>query len=757
MTFPPSSTPTLPRHAGSTFCSLGTPLSSWWTGRSTHIVGRNKSVRCLCSMSGIPTAILSPEAEAVMFSDGSLPGTVARAVVWFRIGDLRVRDHPGLSHAAETTSESIVPLFVITPQTPSLVFPVLHRLRESLRRRRADLVLRYARSEREGVLKFATEFDCQAIHVKYDADEMRRNDVEWLQQRLRASTVGAHAPTTDEPNNEHRSQCSVVAWRDSLRELEFTELKETFPDLYPKFLRWRPRVKAQVLPSTVEYEPATLLPGLPRQSESGSSTCLELGNLTEMHLLWEKDRLYCPAAEVIRRYEIDSERVGARPESVGAENTGDDGVLARLSPEDDYGEALIHDTLERMEEYQQVDMARSLQSVLWLGLVSPRRICELVVAYEHSRGRLFRPIYRSGAKTLLGWLDAREFADLMAERDLNQADRTVDGLHRAKFWRWRGILVRYVEEGSGNDSAIGKPAVLLAHGFGASAQHWGRNVVELAKRYHVFAFCNVGFGRSEKPPFVHTQYIWECFTAEFVKYVVGRKVIIAGNSIGGYLSCAFASDTYPSLCAGVALLNAAGKVYKPEEYAQLDSEKTTPLTTQSGSSSVLSMVLQSSSLARQLAGQLLLFYLRLNIRKTLSRVYTMAPHAVTDDLADEIYRNSFDYGALEVISSGFVLPPQRSINELLQAYKGPLLIYQGKFDPLMAAPARTEAFRAIYPSATIHVVDAGHCPHDEVPEKFNSEFSKWIEDSLARRGAENVSISVPTISDRTLDASAVGE
>lgn len=63
-----------------------------------------------------------------------------------------------------------------------------------------------------------------------------------------------------------------------------------------------------------------------------------------------------------------------------------------------------------------------------------------------------------------------------------------------EIWKWQGHNIRYIERGD-----VSKPALLLIHGFGASAYHWRFNVPELAKDYHVFAFDMLGFGLSSKP------------------------------------------------------------------------------------------------------------------------------------------------------------------------------------------------------------------------------------------------------------------
>ena len=71
-------------------------------------------------------------------------------IVWFRAGDLRVHDHPGLAEAAAMTTRAVIPLFVFDPSeiahgTPSdarALHEAVVALRASLRALGSDLVVR---------------------------------------------------------------------------------------------------------------------------------------------------------------------------------------------------------------------------------------------------------------------------------------------------------------------------------------------------------------------------------------------------------------------------------------------------------------------------------------------------------------------------------------------------------------------------------------------------------------------------------------
>lgn len=97
--------------------------------------------------------------------------------------------------------------------------------------------------------------------------------------------------------------------------------------------------------------------------------------------------------------------------------------------------------------------------------------------------------------------------------------------------------------------------IVLVHGFGASAYHWRYNIPELAKKHRVFAVDLLGFGWSDKALVDYSSNIWSEQLGDFIKEVVNDgKVIIAGNSLGGYNSLATAAR-FPDLVRWVKPCN----------------------------------------------------------------------------------------------------------------------------------------------------------------------------------------------------------
>lgn len=287
-------------------------------------------------------------------------------------------------------------------------------------------------------------------------------------------------------------------------------------------------------------------------------------------------------------------------------------------------------------------------------------------------------------------------------------------------WRWRGFLTDYcVAEPSPEKAVPGAPAVLLIHGFGAFGDHWRGNLAELADAgFRVFAPTLPGFGRSEKAAVPYSQVLWTEFIRDFSLCVVKGPVVMAGNSIGGFIATSAAADV-PQLVRGLVLLNSAGPIdpgFNSQRWQQQVAAKTPPPP----------WLVKAVSSA-------LFWYLERSVPGTLKWVYPVQPQRADDWLAGEIGRASADIGSLAVFASVFYLPAPRALNWLINTcFKGPVMVLQGALDPLNDSPGRARQLGQLCPQYVKDVVllKAGHCPHDEVPHLVNQEMIKFMRERI---------------------------
>jgi pimeloyl-ACP methyl ester carboxylesterase len=280
-----------------------------------------------------------------------------------------------------------------------------------------------------------------------------------------------------------------------------------------------------------------------------------------------------------------------------------------------------------------------------------------------------------------------------------------------QYWLWREQKIYFVKAGNNPH----RPPLLLVHGFGASTDHWRKNISELSQEFEVYAIDLLGFGRSQKPAWQYSGYLWRDQLHDFITEKIQRPTVIAGNSLGGYSALCVAAD-YAQSVAGVILLNSAGPF---TDTNPLGAKKVNPI--QKAIAPALQKVLR-----QPWANQLLFTFVRQKsrIRSTLKKVY-LDQSAVTDQLVEDIYRPSCDQGAAQVFASVFSTPQGKKVDELLGAMSCPLLTIWGEGDPWMNSRARGAKFREFYPSLTEHYINAGHCPHDESPQIVDKLIRDW--------------------------------
>ncbi|PLZ84882.1 alpha/beta hydrolase [Fischerella thermalis CCMEE 5198] len=293
-----------------------------------------------------------------------------------------------------------------------------------------------------------------------------------------------------------------------------------------------------------------------------------------------------------------------------------------------------------------------------------------------------------------------------------------------KYWQWRGHNIYYVQAGKPQPQ---HPPLLLVHGFGASTDHWRKNIAQLRHDFEVWAIDLLGFGRSAKPKLEYSGDLWRDQLYDFITEVIGQKAVLVGNSLGGYASLCVAAQRSDAV-AGLVLLNSAGPFNENEHTAEPEAlqNQIEPPQQPDNLQKLLGDV--AKWIFQQPFAQFLLFqYVRQKsvIRQTLEKVY-LDKSAITEQLIEEISRPAYDRGAFDVFSSVFRTPQGEKVDMLLKQLTCHLLLLWGEADPWINARERSQKFRQYYPQLTEYFLRAGHCPHDEVPEQVNSLLREWV-------------------------------
>ena len=272
--------------------------------------------------------------------------------------------------------------------------------------------------------------------------------------------------------------------------------------------------------------------------------------------------------------------------------------------------------------------------------------------------------------------------------------------------------------------------------------------------------------------------------------------IVGGNSIGGFSAASTAAnECVPAdgkelcssgapgtgKCRGVVLMNPAGPIKSREDVAresglqltvaQISGTGALPAWYVVSLCSLLHSIFSSffahflcllllSNASKppprpvgRIFGNGLLSYLRPRIQSICVNLYPTNPAAVDDALCDAIDRDSNDPGAINVMISGAKLPPPRTMNEMLNAdfgnaseeaiqktmpeasFGGPVLVATGVLDPLNDAKGRSEGLAALRDGIEFDPINAGHCPHDELPKDVATSIAKWMRTTIRPNNA----------------------
>lgn len=283
---------------------------------------------------------------------------------------------------------------------------------------------------------------------------------------------------------------------------------------------------------------------------------------------------------------------------------------------------------------------------------------------------------------------------------------------RTDYWQWRGYPIRYQVAGD-----LGAP-LLLIHGFGASSDHWRKNLPVLAATNRVYAIDLLGFGLSAKPtPGEGIFYRFETWgeqLLDFCREVIGEPAFLVGNSIG-CIAALQAAVMQPEQVRGVAMLNCSLRMLHESKQAALPWYRRI-------SARWLQQVLSNRAIGH-------FFFARIAKPKVVRKILLQAygrPEAVTDELVDLLMQPAYKPGAADVFLAFINYSQGPLAEELLPQVACPVLILWGTADPW--EPIAQGRQFADFPAVEdfIPIEGAGHCPQDEAPEVVNPLLQAWV-------------------------------
>ena len=297
-----------------------------------------------------------------------------------------------------------------------------------------------------------------------------------------------------------------------------------------------------------------------------------------------------------------------------------------------------------------------------------------------------------------------------------------------QFWTWQNLQIAWQVEGEEIPSPI---AIVLIHGFGASKDHWRLNQKKIGLKAPCYALDLVGFGESSQPnscllyerktskSFIYCFDSWSQQVFDFCNEVVKKPVLLIGNSIGGVIALN-TSNKLSQKCLGVVLIDCAQRTMDDKRLAE---------------QSLLMRFLRPviKTIVRQRFLSSTLFKNAANpkfIAKILKIAYPSGGN-VNQELIDILFQPTQRKGAKEAFRGFINLFDDYLAPDLLTHFEKPVHLIWGEKDPwepVKEAKKWTKTFKCIRSLEIIS--NAGHCPHDEMPEKVNPIIEKIIQEAM---------------------------
>ena len=298
----------------------------------------------------------------------------------------------------------------------------------------------------------------------------------------------------------------------------------------------------------------------------------------------------------------------------------------------------------------------------------------------------------------------------------------------SKNWKWRDFEISWSSSKlSSNNNDFN---ILLIHGFGASKKHWRHNQAFLGKICNCYSIDLLGFGESSQPKALldyetnkkdsvkYSFDLWGSQIADFCNEVIKSPVYLIGNSIGGVVALK-AAEILQGNCTGIVLIDCAQRTMDDKRLKRSDvlMNFLRPV--------IKTFVRQriiSNTLFKRVANPIV-------IKQILKKAYPSGKN-IDSELIEILYKPSQRKNSKEAFRGFINLFDDYLATDLLNKIDVPIQLIWGDQDPwekLSEAQSWKDNYKNI---KRLDIIEgAGHCPHDEIPEKTNNLIHKFIQET----------------------------
>tara|TARA_B100000700_G_scaffold265718_1_gene304349 strand:+ start:135 stop:1034 length:900 start_codon:yes stop_codon:yes gene_type:complete len=297
-----------------------------------------------------------------------------------------------------------------------------------------------------------------------------------------------------------------------------------------------------------------------------------------------------------------------------------------------------------------------------------------------------------------------------------------------QLWNWNDFEIAWQVEGEDNQKEI---AIILIHGFGACKDHWRFNQKILSSIAPCYALDLIGFGESSQPNsqllyekeitehFYYSFDNWSQQIVDFCNEIVQKRIFLIGNSIGAVIALN-ASKNISKVCSGLILIDCAQRTMDDKRLIEksLLMRFLRPII-----KTIVRQRFLSSTLFKNLANPTF-------IEKILKIAYPSGKN-INQDLIEILFNPTQRNGAKEAFRGFINLFDDHLAPDLLKDINIPVYLIWGEKDPWEPVKEAKKWFQKYACIKSLDIINgAGHCPHDEMPEKVNPIITKIIQEAI---------------------------
>ena len=301
-------------------------------------------------------------------------------------------------------------------------------------------------------------------------------------------------------------------------------------------------------------------------------------------------------------------------------------------------------------------------------------------------------------------------------------------LNKPKTWKWKNWKISWsLSKKSNFENDI---TVLLVHGFGASKKHWRHNQDFIGKYFKCYAIDLLGFGESSQPSALlnYESYkensvnysfdLWSNQISTFCKEVIKSPVYLVGNSIGGVIALK-AAEVLKNNCKGVILIDCAQRTMDDKRLKKNDilMNFLRPLL-----KTLVRQRIISNTLFKRAANRKI-------IKKILEQAYPSGKN-VDEELIEILYKPSKRKNSKEAFRGFINLFDDYLATDLFDKVQTPIQLIWGENDPWESVSEAKEWKKKFKNIKRLDIIKgAGHCPHDEEPDKTNKLIFEFLQET----------------------------